>query len=162
MNKNTVDNHTSSFVIARPLDIVLFIHSRFDHYAKLHDVQTLAMLACVFQEHCLQFDQKSKEYFSAHSNGHSNNSHMTTVNRAGMSTSPTKRFHGQAPPTPTPTHPVAPERTTWYVSSLSSPTAPVTSPISGSWQEVSESDLIFHELEDTGVEEQTIHEAKCR
>ena len=31
---------------------------RFDHYARLHDVQTLAMLACVFQKHCLEFEAK--------------------------------------------------------------------------------------------------------
>ena len=34
--------------------IVLF---RFKHYSALHDVQTLAMLSCIFQLHCQQYEQ---------------------------------------------------------------------------------------------------------
>lgn len=30
---------------------------RFEHYGRLHDVQTLAMLSCIFQLHCQQYHQ---------------------------------------------------------------------------------------------------------
>ena len=139
---------------------------RFDHYAKLHDVQTLAMLACIFQEHCLQFDQKPKKHFN---NSHTNNSNSlaAAVSRSLVSSgSPPKKYHGQAPPTPTtslPPHPFPHGHTSQERSPLSvSGSVPITSPISGSWQEVSESDLVFHNEEDPLVEEQDIHETKCR
>lgn len=131
---------------------ILFL--RFDHYAKLHDVQTLAMLACVFQEHCLQFEQKPKKPVATPTiNSHGNNNNQAAVSRAVMGGSPPKRFHGQTPPTPTQTHPSSP----WGSGSVTT-----TSPISGSWHEVSETDLLFHEVEDQLQEEQPIHEAKCK
>ena len=123
---------------------------RFDHYAKLHDVQTLAMLACVFQEHCLQFDQKPKKHPTTPNSSHGNNNHLAAVNRAVLDGSPPKKFHGQ-PPLSSPQ-----ERSSWGNS------VPITSPISGSWQEVSENDLVIHETEDPLQEEQSIHEMKCR
>lgn len=127
------------------------------------------MLACIFQEHCLQFDQKPKKHIN---NSHTNSSNnlATTVSRSLVSSgSPPKRYHGQAPPTPTtslPPHPFphgnnvnSQERSPWSISS----SVPITSPISGSWQEVSESDLgLPTEVEDPLVEEQGIHEMKCR
>lgn len=151
----------SSQVVLSPFDF------RFDHYAKLHDVQTLAMLACIFQEHCLQFDQKPKKQFN-NSHTNSSNSLAAAVSRSLVNSgSPPKKYHSQAPPTPTtslPPHPsphghTSQERSPWSVSSI----VPITSPISGSWQEVSESDLVLHtEGEDPLVEEQDIHEMKCR
>ena len=125
------------------------------------------MLACIFQEHCLQFDQKPKKHtINSHTN--SSNNLATAVSRSLVSSgSPPKRYHGQAPPTPTTSlpphtspHGHAPqERSPWSVSS----SVPITSPISGSWHEVSESDLVFStEGEDPLVEEQGIHEMKCR
>ena len=141
---------------------------RFDHYAKLHDVQTLAMLACIFQEHCLQFDLKPKKPLNNSHTNSSNNSLATAVSRSLVSSgSPPKKYHGQAPSTPTtslPPHPsphghTPQERSPWSVSS----SVPITSPISGSWQEVSENDLVFpSEGEDPLVEEQATHEMKCR
>ena len=149
----------------------LYSHFRFDHYAKLHDVQTLAMLGCIFQEHCLQFDQKPKKHINnnSHINNSTSNSLATAISKSLVNSgSPPKKYHGQAPPTtPTtslPPHPsphghTSQERSPWTVSS----SVPITSPISGSWQEVSESDLAFPtEGEDPLVEEQTIHESKCR
>ena len=128
------------------------------------------MLACVFQEHCIQFDQKAKKYFDPNnSHANSSNSLPTAFSRSLVqnSGSPPKKYYGQTPPTPTTSLPphssthghTSQERSPWSVSS----SVPITSPISGSWHEVSESDL-FHtaEGEDTQVEEQCIHEMKCR
>ena len=36
---------------------MLNLFSRFEHYRAVHDVQTLAMLSCIFQLHCQQFSQ---------------------------------------------------------------------------------------------------------
>lgn len=33
----------------------VFVSLRFEHYRAMHDVQTLAMLSCIFQLHCNQF-----------------------------------------------------------------------------------------------------------
>lgn len=148
------------------LDCYKHVHlsncTRFDHYARLYDVQTLAMLACVFQEHCLQFEHLSKKQptttatpTASSSGGHGNNNHM---NRTAMGGSPPKKFHGQTPPTPTPSYPVPHEKSSWGGGNSVS----ATSPISGSWQEVSENDLMFHEGEDPLLEEQDIHEMKCK
>ena len=44
---------------------------RFDHFGRLHDVQTLAMLACVFQLHCLHYEEQ-------HSNAANMNNYVNT------------------------------------------------------------------------------------
>jgi hypothetical protein len=127
------------------------------------------MLGCIFQEHCLQFDQKPKKHVNNSHTNNNNSSLVTAVSKSLVSSgSPPKKYHGQAPPTtPTtslPPHPspyghTSQERSPWSVSN----SVPITSPISGSWQEVSESDLGFpSEGEDPLVEEQGIHETKCR
>ena len=50
--------------------------SRFDHFGRLHDVQTLAMLACVFQLHCLHYEQR-------HSNTTTTNNSNSSVHMNG-------------------------------------------------------------------------------
>lgn len=70
---------------------------RFDHFANLHDSQTLAMLSCVFTMHKTQWTTEQ------HNNDH--NSHSTNnskapgeggVEGAGGGVSPTKRLQGQS------------------------------------------------------------------
>ena len=41
---------------SRP-EYAYLMFSRFEHYRAVHDVQTLAMLSCIFQLHCQQFSQ---------------------------------------------------------------------------------------------------------
>ncbi len=54
-NNNNVMNYTQLYYI---IGYYMFI-IRFTHYAQLHDVQTLAMLACICQLQCQHVD----EYF---------------------------------------------------------------------------------------------------
>ena len=82
-------NDIMGLLRGRTLNITLVTHylvhflspPRFDHFAKLHDVQTLAMLACVFQMHCTQYLQE----------------HPQTNNNTAPRTnpSPPKKFPGQ-------------------------------------------------------------------
>ena len=48
---------------------------RFDHFGRLHDVQTLAMLACVFQLHCLHYEEQHNN--TANMNNYVNTSAYT-------------------------------------------------------------------------------------
>ena len=118
---------------------------RFSHFARLHDVQTLAMLACVFQEHCRLFDAQ-QEQLGYPSNSGLNPSHVTTA-KIIMNGSPPKRVQGQ--------------QTHHHVERDKTPSEK-SSPISSSWHDVGEHDLAFPETEDPVQEEQSIHEGNRR
>ncbi len=82
---------------------------RFNHFAKLHDIQTLAMLACLFLEHCAQFDNTTRMTLQskkpavvkvpiAHIKAHNgNHNHYSSMYKSLPPTrvSPTYRVHTQ-------------------------------------------------------------------
>ena len=79
---------------------------RFNHFAKLHDIQTLAMLACLFLEHCAQFDNTTRMTLQskkpavvkvpiAHIKAHNGNHNSMYKSLPPTRVSPTYRVHTQ-------------------------------------------------------------------